>query len=165
MYKNCQYLQKSFVFTRRSVGIELWKHCSSKTFNKRFFLNWRNCRQCPTILPRNLWSNTLIGETLIYIIQYSIDKLYRKRGRGQCVFIENWTNYDHKGTCFVYGGVVMPGRRAGSGVSKYNAESPKQGSKRFNSIRKTIHFAHLGKLFIYIYGVSIQLHLKQLLHA
>ena len=25
----------------------------------------------------------------------------------------------------------------------------KQGSKRFNSITKTIHFAHLGLLFIY----------------
>ena len=31
------------------------------------------------------------------------------------------------------GGGVMPGRRAGSGVGKYNAKSPKQGSKRFNS--------------------------------
>ena len=43
----------------------------------------------------------------------------------------------------------MTGRRAGSGVGKYNAESSKQGSKRFNSITKTIHFAHLGILFIY----------------
>ena len=41
----------------------------------------------------------------------------------------------------------MPGRRAGSGVGKYNAESPKQDSKRFNSITKTIHFAHLGILY------------------
>ena len=32
---------------------------------------------------------------------------------------------------------------------KFNAESPKQGSKRLNSITKTIHFAHLGLLFIY----------------
>ena len=31
----------------------------------------------------------------------------------------------------------------------YNAESPKQGSKRFNHITKTIHFAHLVILFIY----------------
>ena len=29
----------------------------------------------------------------------------------------------------------------------YNAESPKQGNKRFNSITKTIHFAPLGILF------------------
>ena len=43
----------------------------------------------------------------------------------------------------------MPGQQAGSGVSNYNAESPKQDSKRFNSITKTIHFAHLGILFIY----------------
>ena len=41
----------------------------------------------------------------------------------------------------------MAGRWAGSGVGKYNNESPKQGSKRFNSI--TIHFAHLGIIFIY----------------
>ena len=37
----------------------------------------------------------------------------------------------------------------GSGSGNYNAESPKQGSKRFNSITKTIHWAHLGILFIY----------------
>ena len=49
----------------------------------------------------------------------------------------------------MYGDGVMPGRWAGSGVDKHNAESPEQGSKRFNSITKTIHFAHLGILFIY----------------
>ena len=43
----------------------------------------------------------------------------------------------------------MPGQRARSGVGKYNAESPKQGSKRFNFIMKTTHFAYLGILFIY----------------
>ena len=49
----------------------------------------------------------------------------------------------------MYGGGVMPGRRrAGSDVAKYNAESPKQGSKRFNFIAWMIHFAHLGILFI-----------------
>ena len=34
-------------------------------------------------------------------------------------------------------------------VRWYNAESPKQGDKRFYSITKTIHFAYLGILFIY----------------
>ena len=34
------------------------------------------------------------------------------------------------------------GRFMGDG--KYNAESQKQGCKRFNSMTKTIHFAHLG---------------------
>ena len=34
------------------------------------------------------------------------------------------------------------GRFMGDG--KYNAESPKQGCKRFNSMTKTIHFAQLG---------------------
>ena len=34
-------------------------------------------------------------------------------------------------------------------VGKYNAESPKQDSKRLNSVTKTIHFAYLGILFIY----------------
>ena len=52
-------------------------------------------------------------------------------------------------TCFVYSGAVMLGRCSGSGVGKYNAESPKQGSKKFNSTTKTIHFAHLVILFIY----------------
>ena len=50
---------------------------------------------------------------------------------------------------FVYGGGMMPDWQAGSCVDKYNAESPKQDSKRFNSITKTIHFAHLVILFIY----------------
>ena len=36
-----------------------------------------------------------------------------------------------------------------SGVGKYNAESSKQDSKRFNLITKTSHFSHLGILFIY----------------
>ena len=31
-------------------------------------------------------------------------------------------------------------------VGKYNAESPKQRSKRFTFIKKTIHFSHLGLL-------------------
>ena len=43
----------------------------------------------------------------------------------------------------------MPGRRAGSDAGKYKAEGPKQDSKKFNSITKTIHFAPLGILFIY----------------
>ena len=37
----------------------------------------------------------------------------------------------------------MQGRRSGSVVGKDNAESLKQGSKIFNSITKTIHFARL----------------------
>ena len=36
-------------------------------------------------------------------------------------------------------------------VCKHNAESPKQGTKRVNSITKTIHFAHLGHI-IYLWG-------------
>ena len=43
----------------------------------------------------------------------------------------------------------MSGRRAGSGVGKYNAKGSKQDSKRFNSITKTSHFDHLDILFIY----------------
>ena len=56
---------------------------------------------------------------------------------------------DHVRKCFVYGGGVMPARRPGLGVGKYNAESPKQGSKMVNFITKTIHFAHLGIFCIY----------------
>ena len=48
----------------------------------------------------------------------------------------------------------MPGRRAGSGVGKYNDESPKQISKRFNFITKTIHFSSL--LLLFIYGPKLQ---------
>ena len=33
-------------------------------------------------------------------------------------------------------------------MSKYNAESPKQGSKRFNSIVKTINIADLGIIYL-----------------
>ena len=48
-------------------------------------------------------------------------------------------------SCFVYGGAVMPGQRTGSDASNYNAERPNQGSKRFDYIKKTIHFAHLWR--------------------
>ena len=53
------------------------------------------------------------------------------------------TIYDRIRTLFVFIGGVMPGRHAGSDVGKHNAERPKQAGKRFNSITKTIHFAHL----------------------
>ena len=39
--------------------------------------------------------------------------------------------------------------QSGSGVGKYSAEIPKQGSQRFNSVTKPIHFAHLDILFVY----------------
>ena len=48
----------------------------------------------------------------------------------------------------VNGGGGRPGRRAGPGVVKYNAQSPTQCSKIFNSIIKTIHFAHLGDVLL-----------------
>ena len=38
--------------------------------------------------------------------------------------------------------------RASVGKYEYNAETPKQGSKRLTSITKTIHFARLGILDI-----------------
>ena len=34
-------------------------------------------------------------------------------------------------------------------MRKYNAESPKQGSKRFNSIVKTINIADLGIIYLW----------------
>ena len=48
-------------------------------------------------------------------------------------------------------GGVMLSRRAGPGAGKYNAESPKQGSKRFKLYYSTmtIRFARLGIIFIY----------------
>ena len=50
----------------------------------------------------------------------------------------------------MYGGGVMPGRRACRVRYKCNAESPKQDSKRFNwQVRQKKNFAHLGMLFIY----------------
>ena len=46
----------------------------------------------------------------------------------------------------------MLGRRAGSTVSvymrKYNAESPKQGSRRFNYIVKTKYIDDLGIVYL-----------------
>ena len=39
--------------------------------------------------------------------------------------------HDHRKTSFVYGGGVMPGRRAGSGVGKYNSDrEPKTGQQK-----------------------------------
>ena len=44
----------------------------------------------------------------------------------------------------MFDGGVMPGR-----AGKYNGKTPKEGSKRFNFVTKTSHFAHLDILFIY----------------
>ena len=45
----------------------------------------------------------------------------------------------------------MPGQRLGhllQYMRKYNAESPKQGNKRFNYIVKTINIANLGMIYL-----------------
>ena len=73
---------------------------------------------------------------------------------GQCVFVENQTNYDHIRTCFEY---VQwwndAGPAGGSGVGKYSIltmpRAQNRAVKSFNSITKAIPFAHLGILFIY----------------
>ena len=46
-------------------------------------------------------------------------------------------------------------------MREYNAESPKQGRKRFNSIVKTIGFDHL--VIIYLCFILNSFRLKQLL--
>ena len=46
-------------------------------------------------------------------------------------------------TCLVYGGGLMPGRRAGPGNGKYNAET---GQQKVQLLSKTKHFAYLGML-------------------
>ena len=38
---------------------------------------------------------------------------------------------------------------------KYNAESPKQGSKRFNSIVKTINIADLGIIYLCVVRTAL----------
>ena len=63
-------------------------------------------------------------------------------------------NYDHIGTCFVYGGGVMPaGRRVGLVVGKYSTMPRAQNktAKGSTLLRRRIHFAPLG--FIFICGV------------
>ena len=56
----------------------------------------------------------------------------------------------------MYDGGVMSGRDAELNVGQYIAESPKQGSKRYNSITKTIHFAHLVTVYyLSIYAVDL----------
>ena len=50
----------------------------------------------------------------------------------------------------------MPGRRAVSGVSKYNAESPKQDSKRFScQVGGNTLPICMGMLFIYGENIKI----------
>ena len=44
----------------------------------------------------------------------------------------------------------MPDWQAGSCVDKYNAESPKQDSKRFNSITKRIYISDLGIIYLWV---------------
>ena len=75
-----------------------------------------------------------------------------KRGEWQRVFVENWTNYDqwpidHIRPCF-----VKWCRAGGQGeVLASIWTMPIQDSKRFNSVTKTIHFAHLSILFFYAF--------------
>ena len=47
---------------------------------------------------------------------------------------------------------MLSGRRAGSVDDKCKAESPKQNSKRFNSITKTTHFSHLCIFYLSMGG-------------
>ena len=53
-------------------------------------------------------------------------------------------------SCLILDQFLIPQYQISKKSGKYDAESPKQGSKRFNSITKKIHFAHLGILIIYI---------------
>ena len=71
----------------------------------------------------------------------AIDKWYNKIGKGGGGNTSSYrmeptmTIYEIR-TCFMYGGGVMPGRRAGSGVGKYNAQSPKQAAKVSTLLRR-----------------------------
>ena len=50
----------------------------------------------------------------------------------------------------------MPGHGLGhllQSIRKYNAESPKQGRKRLNSIVKRINFSYLPHIYDFIYGL------------
>ena len=102
--------------------------------------------KCVRHLPPWRWQ--MVGHSSLCTSVSWRRKLHLK-GQNMYFTVFVLTNYDQIRTCFVYGGGVMPGWRPGSGVGKYNAESPKQGSKRFNSITKRIRFAHLGILFIF----------------
>ena len=74
---------------------------------------------------------------------------YRKRqkrsGNQLSTAVQLRSSIDHIRKCrlSVYSGGVMPGRQAGSGFGKYNAESPTQGSKRFNSPVRRNTFSYL----------------------
>ena len=85
----------------------------------------------------------------VYFIVEIIDKQYTYIGKMEVGGNASSLRIEPIRTCFVYGSGVMPGRRTGSGVGKYNAKIPNQGSKRFNSVTKTIYFAHVGILFIF----------------
>ena len=54
-------------------------------------------------------------------------------------------------------GGAMPGRQAGSGDGKYNAESPKQDSQKNVQLSlQTKHFAHLGLINLWWYTCLIE---------
>ena len=61
--------------------------------------------------------------------------------------IEPTTVYDHIRKCFVYSGAwsdAGPADRVRCWLVQYIAESPKQGSKRFNFITRTIQLYYLS---------------------
>ena len=71
---------------------------------------------------------------------------------------------------YQYNGWGMPGRRAGSPVSvlymrEYIAESPKQGSKRFHSIEKTIGFDHLVIIYLCSYSSESDFYINISCHS
>ena len=81
---------------------------------------------------------------LPHFISYSIHYVQSEKGKTQlqltCYTISSleWNR------TVTYQINYIPGQEMGGKGGEVNASSPKQGSKRFNSITKTIHFAHLG---------------------
>ena len=73
-----------------------------------------------------------------------------RKGRGWRDFFENWPNFDHIKTCFVYGGGVMQGQRAGQVFWQVKCREPKTGRQKIQlHYMVTFHFANRGILFIY----------------
>ena len=60
----------------------------------------------------------------------------------------------------MYGGGVMPGRRAGSGVGKYSADIPKQGQQKVQLYCKDVSLCP-SRYIIYLWtiGHAFQKHL------
>ena len=98
-----------------------------------------------------------IGE---FFTHREIIYLDRKKVGGQCVFVENWTNYDHIRTCCLYSTAVEWCRAGGQGrvlaSTMPRAQNRVEKGSKILQKRSTLHIytLHFYRSILFIYGFT-----------